>query len=84
MTNEAYTQVLEVVGGQFRQHGVVDRVLAKCLLILTQTETVEPGRYVHARLPHAVSAARLHPISNCRVCETQEWLDAELLNPRLD
>jgi hypothetical protein len=34
MPNEAYTEVLEIVGGQFRQHGVVDRVLAKCLLVL--------------------------------------------------
>ena len=33
MANEAYTEVLEVVGGQFRQHGVVDRVLAKRLLV---------------------------------------------------
>jgi hypothetical protein len=34
MANEAYSEVLEVVGGQFRQHGVVDCVLAKRLLVL--------------------------------------------------
>ena len=34
MVNEAHTEVLEVVGGQFQQHGVVDRVLAKRLLVL--------------------------------------------------
>jgi hypothetical protein len=33
MANEAYTEVLEVVGGQF-QHRIVDRVLAKRLLVL--------------------------------------------------
>jgi hypothetical protein len=33
MANEAYAEVLEVVGGQFQQHGVVDRVLAKRLLV---------------------------------------------------
>jgi hypothetical protein len=34
MANEAHTKVLEVFGGQFRQHGVVDRILAKRLLVL--------------------------------------------------
>src|ERR1700730_3612355 len=53
MSDEAYTEVLEVVGGQFRQHGVVDRVVAKRLLVLLQPETVEPFRNVHARLPDA-------------------------------
>src|SRR6266851_533916 len=66
MSNEAYTEVLEVVGGQFRQHGVVDRVLAKRLLVLLQPETVEPFRNVHARLPDTVTAARVNPTPNCR------------------
>jgi hypothetical protein len=34
MAYEAYTEVLQVVGAQLRQHVVVDRVLAKRLLVL--------------------------------------------------
>jgi len=48
---------LEVIRGELGQKLELDSVLVKCLLVLTQTETVEPGRDVHAHLPFAVPAA---------------------------
>jgi len=48
---------LEIIRRKLRQKLKFDSVLAKRLLIHTQTEIVEPGRDVHARLPFAVIAA---------------------------
>jgi hypothetical protein len=55
--DKAHAEVLEVLGGQLRQYRGIDRVVAKRLLVLPQSEAVEPGRDVHARLPAAVIAA---------------------------
>ena len=43
--------ILQILGGQFRQYCGVDRVVAKRLFVLLQPETVEPRRDVQARLP---------------------------------
>jgi len=55
---------LEVIRGELGQKLELDSVLVKCLLVLTQTETVEPGRDVHAHLPFAVPAASGKPTAN--------------------
>jgi hypothetical protein len=57
MSDQADADVREILGGQLRQHRSIDRVVAKRLFVLLQPETVEPRRYIHARLPHAVIAA---------------------------
>jgi hypothetical protein len=54
----------EIIRGELGQKLELDGVLAKCLLIFTQTETVEPGRDVHANLPFAVVAASGKPTAN--------------------
>ena len=48
---------LEIIRRELRQKLEFDNVLAKCLLIHTQTEIMEPGRDVHAHIPLAVGAA---------------------------
>jgi hypothetical protein len=60
MSDEIDTKVPEVVGGQFRQHRGVDRIVAKRRFVLLHSEAVEPGCDVHARLPAAAVAARVY------------------------
>jgi hypothetical protein len=62
MPHEVHAKVLEVLGSQLRQYSLVDRIVAECLLVLLQPETVEPGRDIHARLP----AALAYLTTNCR------------------
>ena len=57
--DEADPDVPEVLGGQFGQYGRVDRVVAKRLIVLLQSEAVEPACNVHACPPDAVLAAWL-------------------------
>ena len=66
MPDEVDTKVPKVLGSQLRQYDGVDRVVAKRLLILLQSETVEPHRNVHARLPDAIFAAFLYLSADCR------------------
>src|SRR5215831_78644 len=55
MPHRADTDFPEILGGQFGQYCGVDRVVAKRLFVSLQSETVEPGPDVHARLPDAVT-----------------------------
>ena len=59
MPDEVDPDVPEVVGGQLGQYGRVDRVVAKRLIVLLQSEAVEPACNVHACPPDAVLAAWL-------------------------
>ena len=49
--DEVDPDVPEVVGGQLGQYGRVDRVVAKRLIVLLQSEAVEPACNVHACSP---------------------------------
>jgi hypothetical protein len=51
MPDESYAKLLEVFRGQVRQDCRVDRVVAKSLLVLLQSQAVEPRRDVHAPSP---------------------------------
>src|SRR5712671_6407869 len=59
MSYKVDTDVPEVLGGKLRQYSGVDRVIAKGLFELLQPKAVEPRCDVHARLPDAITAARL-------------------------
>src|SRR5262249_62274781 len=50
MSDRADADVPEILGGQFRQHCSIDRVVAKRLFVLLQPETLEPRRNVHVLL----------------------------------
>jgi hypothetical protein len=52
-------EILQILGGQARQHRGIDGVVAKRLLVLLQPESAEQCGNVHARLPAAVTAASL-------------------------
>jgi hypothetical protein len=59
MSYKVDTDVPEDLGGKLRQYSGVDLVIAKGLFVLLQPKAVEPRCDVHARLPDAVTAARL-------------------------
>jgi hypothetical protein len=48
---EEHTELLEVGIGQLRQDFRVDRVVAKCLLVLLEAEASQPSGNVHTALP---------------------------------
>jgi hypothetical protein len=72
---EIDTDVPPVLGSQLRQYRGVDRVVAKRLFVLLHPEAVEPGRDVHARLPDAVTAARL-TLAQSGAVRDCSWLTA--------
>jgi len=57
VTDQVYAEVFEIVGGQIGQSRGVDRVVAKRLFVLLQSEAAEPGCDVHARLHAAITVA---------------------------
>ncbi len=50
---EEHTELLEVGIGQLRQDFRVDRVVAKCLLVLLEPEASQPSGNVHTSSPKA-------------------------------
>ena len=50
---EQHTELLEVGIGQLRQDFRVDRVVAKCLLVLLEPEASQPSGNVHTSSPKA-------------------------------
>jgi hypothetical protein len=69
MSNEAYTEILEVVAGQFRQHGVVDRVVALARIAATRDRGAmlqyprPPPRCGRRRIAKAYRKARRRAIA---------------------
>ena len=49
MTDGGDPELLQVVGGQRRQHGRVDGVVRERLGILIQPQALQPRRHVHGR-----------------------------------
>jgi hypothetical protein len=64
MPDKADAEVLQVVDGQLGQYRSVDRVVAKRLFVLLQSETTEPDPDVHARLLDAVTTTLLYLSAN--------------------
>ena len=66
MSDEVDTYIAQILGGQFWQYRGVDRIVAKRFFVSLQSEAVEPGHDIHARLPDAIFAAFLYLSADCR------------------
>lgn len=56
MANEADTELLEIVSGQFAQSLSVYRVVFKGCSILTKSQAAQPAGNIHRGLPHKESS----------------------------
>src|SRR6516162_2854504 len=54
VAHRRHADVLEIIGGQLRQHCPIDFVFPEGDLVSLETQAAQPRRYVHRRLPLAL------------------------------
>ena len=59
MADQHHADLPKILGREAGQHLFVDLVCAKRGLVLLKSETTEPCRNVHVRLPDAINAATI-------------------------